>query len=148
MLSVVTSGLASTRDVAAAFGLPENTVQRLVRQWLGAVADRQGERAQPEQPADPELAADRPWHGGVAIVGVLGAAADDTNRAPAVRAGAGHGGRGRPPPPPSSRPPRLRRCRRSPMSSQSRLRVMSPWCCPSPGMWTCSLMQPAWNGGR
>src|ERR1035437_9487779 len=95
MLSVVTSGLASTRDVAAAFGLPENTVQRLVRQWLGAVADRQGERAQPEQPADPELAADRPWHGGVAIVGVLGAAADDTNRAPAVRAGAGHGGRRR-----------------------------------------------------
>ena len=37
MLSVVTSGLASTRDVAAAFGLHENTVQRLVRQWLGAV---------------------------------------------------------------------------------------------------------------
>jgi transposase len=37
MLSVVTSGLATTRDVAAAFGLHENTVQRLVRQWLGAV---------------------------------------------------------------------------------------------------------------
>ena len=37
MLSVVTSGLATTRDVAAAFGLHEDTVQRLVRQGLGAV---------------------------------------------------------------------------------------------------------------
>jgi transposase len=37
MLSVVTSGLATTRDVAAAFGLHEDTVQRLVRQGLGTV---------------------------------------------------------------------------------------------------------------
>jgi transposase len=37
MFSVVSSGLATRRDVARAFGLHENTVQRLVRGGLGAV---------------------------------------------------------------------------------------------------------------